>query len=407
MIVKVIIQCICVVVPIILIIKLVIEYTKSIGSDDQNMVISVTKSIPTRVIAIIVIFGLPMIIKLIVFIGNSDANDYYSCIENATPEMIQVSYQNKANDKINKVKETYNQSDYDAAKISISNIKDKNIRDELYGELDSLKKYVDIKNRVDSLINNYDKKEFIELSGEIENIKDEEIKNYFTNLMNEISSEKLLSIESGSFKKKFTGTKDWLNYWEYIPNNATTNMPIVIFLHGDGQVNNIDSVKDIGFIAGSKKVYGDDYPYIILQPNTRVKDWTADHIMTTVKELIDYTCEEYSCDTEHIIITGMSRGSIGTWAIANKYTTYFSAVVPISCGGGFDPKNFVNLPVRAFVGGAKDEYNRYYGAMYSNVRSINNAGGNATLEVIPGGTHGSTYQTVYSTKEVIEWMLEQ
>ena len=43
--------------------------------------------------------------------------------------------------------------------------------------------------------------------------------------------------------------------------------------------------------------------------------------------------------------------------------------------------------------------------MAANVQSLKNAGMNATLEIIKGGTHGSTYHKVYSRKDVIEWML--
>ena len=213
--------------------------------------------------------------------------------------------------------------------------------------------------------------------------------------------------QSGAFQKKFTGSKDWLDYWEFIPTNPTTNMPIVIFLHGDGEVSNINAIKNLGFIRGTKNVYGDDFPYIVLQPNRRSQRWQVDSVMTTVKELIDSTCDKYLCDTEHIIITGMSGGAVGVWNIVSKYGDYFSCAVPVSCPGYVNPNSYKNVPVRAFVGGAHDDYSTYFGSMSANVNQLKNAGCSATLEVIPGGTHSSTYHTVYSKKEVIEWMLEQ
>lgn len=406
MIIKIIVQGICIIVPIILIVKLCIEFMKEITSDSKNIGSDINKIITYRAIAAIIIFFIPSFIKLIVYVADSDANSYYSCIENATPEMIDISYQNSSKNKIDKIKESFDQNDYNNAKISISNIKDENIRQELSDELNSLEKYVDIKNRINSLINNYNKNDFISLNNDIENISDQEIKNYFTNLLSEISNQKPLNIESGTYKKKFTGSVDWINYYEFIPNNPTTNMPIVVFLHGSGETGKIDALKDLGFIRGTKNVYGDDFPYIVLQPNTRVANWPTTANMTTVKELIDSTCEEYSCDKEHIIITGMSMGAVGTWGFVNKYKDYFSAAVPVSCGGGIVPESYLNVPVRAFVGEASDDY-QYYSAMLNNVNKIKNIGGDASLEVVKGGTHNSTYHTVYSRKELIEWMLEQ
>jgi predicted peptidase len=103
----------------------------------------------------------------------------------------------------------------------------------------------------------------------------------------------------------------------------------------------------------------------------------------------------------------MSGGAVGVWNIVSKYGDYFSCAVPVSCPGYVNPESYKNVPVRAFVGGASDDYNTYYWSMVGTVNQLKNAGLNATLEVIPGGTHGSTYHTVYSKKDVIEWMLEQ
>lgn len=407
MLVRLLVSGICVIVPIILIVVLSVDYMKAVGNSDDTMVFKVTKSIPYRAIAALFIFFIPSLVKMIVFIADGDANDIYSCIENATPELIDVAYQNTSRSRLDNLKESLSLDDYNNAKISISEIEDITVKNEYLNELNELKEYVDIKSEINKLISNYNKDDYVKVIEKIEKIEDQEIKNKLLTLVEEIKGQKPLNIQSGTFQKKFTGSKDWLNYWEYIPNNPTTNMPIVIFLHGDGEVNNINAIKNIGFIRGTKSVYGDDFPYIVLQPNTRVTDWTSTAIKTTVKELIDSTCDKYLCDTEHIIITGMSRGAVGTWHLVNTYKDYFSAAVPVSCIGTINAANFKNVPVRAFVGGASDDYNTYYSGMLSNVNKINNAGGKATLEVVQGGTHGSTYHIVYSRKEVIEWMLNQ
>ena len=405
--IKLFIKCICVIIPIILIVVLSIDYMKAVSNNDDNMVFKITKNLPYRAVATILIFFIPLFVKMIVFLVDSNANDIYSCIENATPEMIEMAYQNTSKSRINKLKETLSLEDYNSAIISINDIDDITVKNELLDELNKLKEYVDIKSETNKLISNYNKSDYIKLYEKIENIEDEDIRNKLLTMAEEIKGQKPLNIQSGAFQKKFTGSKDWLDYWEFIPNNPTTNMPIVIFLHGDGEVNNINAIKNLGFIRGTKNVYGDDFPYIVLQPNRRNQRWQVDSVMSTVKELIDETCDKYLCDTDYIIITGMSGGAVGVWSLVSKYGDYFSCAVPVSCPGYVDVNSYKNVPVRAFVGGASDDYNTYYNSMKANVNQLKNAGLNATLEVIPNGTHGSTYHTVYSTKEIVEWMIEQ
>ena len=407
MLIKIVISAICVAVPIILIVVLMLDYAKAVSSNDNDMVMKVTRNLPYRLIAVVVIFFIPSLVKIVVNIADGSANTYIGCIENATPDNIESAYTESAADSVRKAKETLSINDYYAAKTQISKVKDVTEKNELSQELEDIKVYIDLKTEIDRLTTSYNRKDYNALYDKINAIEDEEMRNKLITFAEEIKGQKPLNVASGAFQKKFTGSKDYLDYWEFIPNNPTTNMPIVIFLHGDGEVSNINAVKNLGFIRGSKAIYGDDYPYIILQPNRRSQRWQVDTVMTTLKELIDETCDKYLCDTDHIIITGMSGGAVGVWSMVSKYGDYFSCAVPVSCPGYVKVESYKNVPVRAFVGGAADDYNTYYGSMAANVQSLKNAGLNATLEVIKGGTHSSTYHTVYSTPEVVDWMLEQ
>lgn len=407
MLIKIVISAICVAIPIILIVVLMLDYAKAVSSNDNDLVMKITRNLPYRLIAVAVIFFIPGLVKVIVNIADGSANTYIGCIENATPDNIESAYTESASESVRRAKETLSINDYYTAKSQISKVKDATEKNELTQELEDIKVYIDIKTEIDKLTTNYNRKDYNALYEKINNIEDEEMRSKLITFAEEIKGQKPLNVASGAFQKKFTGSKDYLDYWEFIPNNATTNMPLVIFLHGDGETSNINAVKNIGFIKGSKNLYGDDYPYIIIQPNRRSQRWQVDSVMTTLKELIDETCDKYLCDTDHIIITGMSGGAVGVWSMVSKYGDYFSCAVPVSCPGYVKPESYKNVPVRAFVGGAADDYNTYYGSMAANVNQLKNAGMNATLEIIKGGTHSSTYHTVYSTQEVVNWMLEQ
>lgn len=404
--IKLVINVICVAVPIILIVVLMIDYAKAVSSNNDNMVYKINKTLPYRLSAVAIIILMPTLVNIIIDVVDG-SDDYLDCLSNGSWESVNESYISNASRSVDNVRETLSLNDYNIAKSNIYKIKDVSEQNTLFEELEVLKEYVDLKSEIDRLTANYNRSDYVILYEKINAIENETIKNKLSTFAEEIKGQKPLNVESGSFQKKFTGSKDWMNYWEFIPNNPTTNMPIVIFLHGDGEVSNINAIKNIGFIRGSRNVYGDDFPYIVLQPNRRSQRWQVDSVMTTLKELIDETCDKYLCDTNHIIITGMSGGAVGAWSMVSKYGDYFSCVVPVSCPGNVIVESYKNVPVRAFVGGASDDYNTYYWSMYHNVKKVNDVWGNATLEVIKGGTHGSTYHTVYSTPEVIEWMIEQ
>ena len=124
-----------------------------------------------------------------------------------------------------------------------------------------------------------------------------------------------------------------------------------------------------------------------------------------IHSIILKECEKYSCNKNKIVITGASRGAIGTWAIVSKYPGFFYSAVPVSCGGSVNPHNFIGTKVRAFAGTVGSDEQGYNSSMRSIVNSINNAGGNATFIELTGKSHMNTPQYAY-TKDTLEWMIK-
>lgn len=217
-------------------------------------------------------------------------------------------------------------------------------------------------------------------------------------------------IEAGSYLEKYTdkNTNDYLEYYLFIPENATINMPLIVFLHGDGEVGAPDLLENYGLIVKAREIYGEKYPFIAIYPCTRVASWTDGTIPDTLKGLIDETVKTYSIDTEHIILTGHSRGAIGTWYLLGLYGDYFSAAVPISCGPGMEisAEKCAEVPVLAFVGSIGETESRYKRAMQKIVNQIVEIGGTAELIVLDQQEHHTTSTAAY-TAETFEWMLSQ
>lgn len=217
---------------------------------------------------------------------------------------------------------------------------------------------------------------------------------------------KSLGIEAGTYEYTFTSsTGKEMKYYAYIPNNATEGMPLILYLHGDGSVNNMKALKDGEMARFVPKIYGNDFPFIYIQPMTEVTSWEKDGRVDTVAELVQDVAKNYHCDTDKIILTGHSRGGNGAWAVANQYSNLFSCFVPISGRANIDASNFTNLPTIAVSSpDSSDSWN--YNAQKNLVNQINNAGGDAKFVSKSGTTHASVCKATY-TEEMYNWMIEQ
>lgn len=225
----------------------------------------------------------------------------------------------------------------------------------------------------------------------------------------EASPKVTISTSVKSYKERFVDTNgSFLDYWVHLPKNLTNGMPLVVFLHGLGEVGNINSLENYGLIASARNIYGDSFPFVALYPNTHIQSWVHAGVPDTLIHLINSIVNKYLIDNNRIILTGHSLGAYGVWSILNKYRDYFSCGVPVSG----DPQetltytNFVNVPIRAMCGTGDIYENSYAVGMKSAVESINSSGGKAQFVTLSGKTHSQTKDFAYS-RETIEWMIFQ
>ena len=219
-----------------------------------------------------------------------------------------------------------------------------------------------------------------------------------------------LSVTPGHHMLSFTdrNTKTTMKYWLFVPDNATINMPLIVYLHGMGQIDKIHELENVGPMLTMDSIYGNDFPFLLLYPNTPVRSWTADPIPDTLKSLIDHVAAAHQVDTNRIVITGHSMGAVGTWNMLSRHGDYFSAAVPISCpnDGKLDFGNLAKVPIRAFVGNGGEIERNYGKGMNTIVYNTNLAGGDANLTIFYDCTHTTTPVATY-TPEVFDWMLSQ
>lgn len=385
-IIKIFITIIKIAVPILLLVTGMITYLKAVSSGDLQ---KPNKALINKVVAAIIIFFIPTIVSVIINLVAPDS-DINQCIENATSENIANVKIEETYNLIDKIEENFSISTYNAALAAAKEIEDSNTREEVIEKIKEYEEYIDLSKDIDKLAQNYNRTQFRELYEEVENIDKSSIKEKLLEKIEEIG-DKPLQVDPGTYKF----TLDGLSYKVYISNCATYNMPLIMYLHGDGGNEGI-------LYSYVKKAYGDDYPFILVAPIGGMWAETSGRL-AILKKIADKVCSDYSCDETRISISGHSRGAIGTWAMVNSYPNYFYSAVPVSCGGGISASNFKNTKVKAFCGNRGDDL-YYYNNMLANATAIYKAGGDATFIELNAG-HSETPGLAF-TKETLEWMIE-
>ena len=199
-----------------------------------------------------------------------------------------------------------------------------------------------------------------------------------------------------------------IDYWLSIPHNAVEGMPLIVFLHGDGNVGRPESLDNNAISCVIEDIYGDEAPFILLMPSTTTRSWTAGNIPENLMALIEYIADSYSVDRDKIALTGHSRGAIGTWYYISAYPELFSAAVPISCGCDevLSYENMAKVPIRGFCGDVGQDGSHYLPAMERIAAAINEAGGSAKIDVLQGCGHAESERAAW-TKEVFQWLISQ
>ena len=199
-----------------------------------------------------------------------------------------------------------------------------------------------------------------------------------------------------------------LSYWLYIPEGATENMPLIVYLHGTGSKgNDYKNNTRIGIQHGiGNDIYtkNKEYNAIILMPQTKANSYLN---MEELMELIQYIVTTYQINENKISIAGFSEGA---YQLSNKMqnnVSYFSAVVLLANYVN-NPETFKDIPVITMCGEKDSARNS---AMKTFTNEVNKLGGNSTHYTIAGKDHNivSSYYSVFRDDkyDLVNWMISQ
>lgn len=181
-------------------------------------------------------------------------------------------------------------------------------------------------------------------------------------------------------------------------------LPLLISLHGAGgrkmslvqQLARSVEVKGLGLAELARK------DLILLEPNT-----AAFWDVGSLNSMLDYVLENYQeIDANRVYVMGHSMGGWRTWAWINESPERFAAAAPcgFSAGDTGDMERLVNLPIWGMVGGA-DKKERTTG-IKKMVERLKVAGNMHVKHTeFPGANHAEGNAAVFSSVELVEWML--
>lgn len=191
----------------------------------------------------------------------------------------------------------------------------------------------------------------------------------------------------------------------YTPEKITGKLPIIVQLHGAGEVGlggeELSKIEKYGFPQFFKT---NEIECILVCPQCPPNSfWVAQ--LQKVHTFIDNLKNMFDIDENRIYLTGVSMGGYGTWYTAMAYPDTFAAIVPV-CGGGMGWRAPVlKMPIWAFHGSkdcAVDVYETMH--MIKRVREANN-GNDVRMTIFDDVDHDSWIPAY--TMDLLEWVLSK
>lgn len=190
---------------------------------------------------------------------------------------------------------------------------------------------------------------------------------------------------------------------EYSPQKRTKKLPLVVQLHGAGEVGwGKEELSLVDLHGFSVIIKGAEYECMFVMPQCPPDTFWAARIESLV-QFIEKIIEEYDIDKNRVYLTGLSMGGYGTWFTAMARPDLFAAIAPV-CGGGMAWRAPVlKMPVWAFHG----EEDTVVTPVQSEemVNKLKEYGADVTYTKFPGLGH-EIQKKAYTT-ELLEWLLSK
>lgn len=223
------------------------------------------------------------------------------------------------------------------------------------------------------------------------------------------------ALEDAEFGKFWTADAEHVPY-RAIETSGRRNderLPLIVFLHGDGQDGNDNESQLEGQGNGSFELVdaarAGHIPLVYVAPQTTGAYWPPDRVRAVVRDALT----RWPIDSKRVYLTGISDGATGVWDALKAYPDCFAAAVPMSGMTELTGLGSIrDIPQWAFHGEKDDDTDvetGYDGAMVGSravVRALRAMGGKPRYDEYPGEKH-VIWPRAYATPSLLPWMLDQ
>jgi predicted peptidase len=194
-------------------------------------------------------------------------------------------------------------------------------------------------------------------------------------------------------------------YLLFVPPGAepAEGWPLIVYLHGSGERGS-DGFKPAAVgLAPAVFAHIDRWPAIIAIPQLpRGRRWSD---LTQLPLAVVADVESRSrIDPRRRVLTGLSIGGQGTWAVASVSPDLWAGILPVCAPQGGDPAILAKLRIWAFHGEMDDVVPP--SETRAMIAAIEAAGGNPRATYLPNANHNS-WDAAYGDPEVARWLVTQ
>jgi predicted peptidase len=149
-----------------------------------------------------------------------------------------------------------------------------------------------------------------------------------------------------------------------------------------------------------------DLAPIVVAPDCPGKSWTDPGAERAVLALLESVLGEYAIDRRRILVVGFSMGGRGTWFLASKHPSLFTAAIPMAAAPGEQPLDgLAKLPT--FVIHSRDDEVMPFAPSERAVEELKRLGGQVGMEALEGIGHFEMGAYIEPLKRAVGWVVGQ
>jgi predicted peptidase len=183
----------------------------------------------------------------------------------------------------------------------------------------------------------------------------------------------------------------------------TESWPLVMALHWGGPVAPFTGK---WLLAGLIEPALSTLNAILVAPDRTQDDWANPQSETETLELMRFVEGHYNIDPRKTLLCGYSLGGIGTWYMAARNQTLFSAALPISAAP-FPSATEIEWHIPLYVIHSRQDEIFPFETVEAVVRDLQEKGASIELLVVDGITHFVTEAFVRPLQTAVTWIQNQ